>query len=39
MKQLEEEDKIYQSSKKREKEPLWNVHDDAKINPDEVLYY
>ncbi|MHA1155000.1 MAG: MBL fold metallo-hydrolase [Candidatus Heimdallarchaeota archaeon] len=39
MKQLEEEDKIFQSSKKRQKEIIWQVHDDAKINPEEVLYY
>ena len=39
MKKLEEEDKIFQSSKKRQKEPLWEVHDDAKIDPESVMYY
>lgn len=39
MRKLEDEDKIFQSSKKRRQEPLWEVHDDAKINPEDVLYY
>ncbi|NHJ03697.1 MAG: MBL fold metallo-hydrolase [Candidatus Heimdallarchaeota archaeon] len=39
MKKLEDEDKIFQSSKKRQKEPLWEVHDDAKIDPENVMYY
>jgi len=38
MRKLEDEDKIFQSSKKRQKEPLWEVHDDAKIDPDKILY-
>ncbi|MEA2070017.1 MAG: hypothetical protein U9O98_01865 [Asgard group archaeon] len=38
LEKLENEDKIFQSSKKR-KEIVWEVHEDAKINPEEVLYY
>jgi len=39
MKQLEEDDKIFQSSKKRQKEPLWDIHEDHKIDPEKTLYY
>ncbi|NHK30427.1 MAG: MBL fold metallo-hydrolase [Asgard group archaeon] len=39
MKDLEDQDKIFQSSKKRQKEPLWEVHDDHKIDPEKTLYY
>jgi glyoxylase-like metal-dependent hydrolase (beta-lactamase superfamily II) len=38
IRQLEQEDKIFQSSKKRGKEALWEVHDDHKIDADSVLY-
>ncbi|MHA1220580.1 MAG: MBL fold metallo-hydrolase [Candidatus Heimdallarchaeota archaeon] len=38
MSKLEEEDKIFESTKKRNKEHLWEVHDDAKIDPETALY-
>ncbi len=39
MHKLEDEDKIFQTESKRKKETVWEVHDDAKIDPDSVLYY
>ncbi|MGC9781700.1 MAG: MBL fold metallo-hydrolase [Candidatus Heimdallarchaeota archaeon] len=39
MRQLEEDDKIFQSSKKKQKETLWEIHDDHKIDPMKTLYY
>jgi glyoxylase-like metal-dependent hydrolase (beta-lactamase superfamily II) len=39
MKKLEDEDKLFQSSKQRGKEPVWEITDKGKINPDSVLYY
>ncbi|MBD3192393.1 MAG: MBL fold metallo-hydrolase [Candidatus Heimdallarchaeota archaeon] len=39
MEKLEEEDKIFLSSKRRKKERVWEVHDDARIDPESVLYY
>ncbi|RLI70128.1 hypothetical protein DRO91_01460 [Candidatus Heimdallarchaeota archaeon] len=39
LKQLEEEDKIFRSSKTRRKEPLWEIHEEHKIDPEKTLYY
>ncbi|MFW9923335.1 MAG: MBL fold metallo-hydrolase [Candidatus Thorarchaeota archaeon] len=39
MRKLENEDKIFQSSKKRQKETLWEVSESGKIDPDKLLYY
>jgi glyoxylase-like metal-dependent hydrolase (beta-lactamase superfamily II) len=39
MKKLEEEEKIFQITKKRDGELLWDINDDAKIDPESVLYY
>ena len=39
MNKLEDEDKILQSSKKRQKEALWEVTNKGKIDPEKMLYY